>query len=182
MYLVEYCTARKFKYSDIQRQSIAYWIISLCFQRRHRQTKVNVCIRKSLEDYIKLSWTVVILIVLTNHTKADTVIRIRFSLIAQLVKNSPAMQETLVQFGMGKIHWRRDRLPTPVWLDRHTPTLLVKAWNYIFLEDNLAVCIKSLLKYSPLLYAVSSSINVYHFSGGQFGTIYQNLECTCPLI
>ena len=38
------------------------------------------------------------------------------SLIAQLVKNLPAMQETPVQFWVGKIHWRRDRLPTPVFL------------------------------------------------------------------
>ena len=34
------------------------------------------------------------------------------SLIAQLVKNPPAMQETVVR----KIPWRRDRLPTPVFL------------------------------------------------------------------
>ena len=40
----------------------------------------------------------------------------RASLIAQLVKNPPAMQETLVQFLVGKIHWRRDRLPTPVFM------------------------------------------------------------------
>ena len=34
-------------------------------------------------------------------------------LVAQLVKNLPAMQETWV----GKIPWRRERLPTPVfWL------------------------------------------------------------------
>ena len=41
---------------------------------------------------------------------------IRASLIAQLVKNLPAMQETLVQFLGGKIPWRRDRLSTPVFL------------------------------------------------------------------
>ena len=34
---------------------------------------------------------------------------------AQLVKNPPAKQETLVRF-QGKIPWRRDRLPTPVFL------------------------------------------------------------------
>ena len=34
------------------------------------------------------------------------------SLMAQLVKNPPAMWETWV----GKIPWRRDRLPTPVFL------------------------------------------------------------------
>ena len=41
---------------------------------------------------------------------------IRASLIAQLVKNMPAMQETPVQFLGWKIYWRRDRLPTPVFL------------------------------------------------------------------
>ena len=38
------------------------------------------------------------------------------SLIAQLVKNPPAMQETPVRFLVGKIPWRRDRLPTLVFL------------------------------------------------------------------
>ena len=38
------------------------------------------------------------------------------SLIAQLVKNPPAMQETQVNSWVGKIHWRRERLPTPVFL------------------------------------------------------------------
>ena len=38
------------------------------------------------------------------------------SLIAQLVKNSPAMQETWFNSWIGKICWRRDRLPTPVFL------------------------------------------------------------------
>ena len=41
----------------------------------------------------------------------------RTSLIAQWVKNLPAMQETLVGFWAGKIRWRRDRLPTSVFLD-----------------------------------------------------------------
>ena len=36
------------------------------------------------------------------------------SLIVQLVKNPPAMQENLVQFLGGEIRWRKDRLPTPV--------------------------------------------------------------------
>ena len=38
------------------------------------------------------------------------------SLIALLIKNPPAMQETLVQFLGQEDHWRRDRLPTPVFL------------------------------------------------------------------
>ena len=37
-------------------------------------------------------------------------------MIAQLVKNHPARQETLSQFLGGKIHWRKNRLPTPVFL------------------------------------------------------------------
>ena len=38
------------------------------------------------------------------------------SLVAQLVKNLPTMQETLTRFLVGKIPWRRDKLPTPVFL------------------------------------------------------------------
>ena len=38
------------------------------------------------------------------------------SLIAQLVKNSPAMQETWFNSWVGKIRWRRNRLPNPVLL------------------------------------------------------------------
>ena len=38
------------------------------------------------------------------------------SLIAQLVKNPPAMQETLFNSWDGRICWRRDRLPTLVFL------------------------------------------------------------------
>ena len=38
------------------------------------------------------------------------------SLIAQFVKNPPAMQETLVQFWFRKIPWRKERLPIPVFL------------------------------------------------------------------
>ena len=38
------------------------------------------------------------------------------SLVAQLVKNSPAMQETWFDFWVGKMPWRMDRLPIPVSL------------------------------------------------------------------
>ena len=41
---------------------------------------------------------------------------IQASLIAQSVKNLPAMQETPVHSWVGKIRWRRDSLPTPVFL------------------------------------------------------------------
>ena len=38
------------------------------------------------------------------------------SLIAQLVKNPPIMEKALFHSWVGKIHWRRDRLPIPVFL------------------------------------------------------------------
>ena len=38
------------------------------------------------------------------------------SLIPQLVKNPPAIHETQFNFWVGKIHWKWDRLPTPVFL------------------------------------------------------------------
>ena len=38
------------------------------------------------------------------------------SLRAQLVKNPPAVQETPFDSWVKKIHWRRARLPTPVFL------------------------------------------------------------------
>ena len=37
-------------------------------------------------------------------------------LVAQTVKNPPAMQETQVRPWIGKIPWRRERQPTPVFL------------------------------------------------------------------
>ena len=42
--------------------------------------------------------------------------RLRGFPIAQLVKNLPAMQEIPIQFLGWKICWRRDRLPTPIFL------------------------------------------------------------------
>ena len=37
------------------------------------------------------------------------------SLVAQMVKNLPTMQETQVDPWVGKSPWRRERLPTPVF-------------------------------------------------------------------
>ena len=39
------------------------------------------------------------------------------SLMAQLIKNPPTTQEPLVRFLGRKVPWRRDRQPTPVFLD-----------------------------------------------------------------
>ena len=53
---------------------------------------------------------------LCDYTDCSTPVRFRASLVAQLVKNPPAMQETLVRFLDWEDNWRRDRLPTPVFL------------------------------------------------------------------
>ena len=41
----------------------------------------------------------------------------RTSLVAQLVKNLPAMQDPCFDSWVGKIRWKRDRVPTSVFLD-----------------------------------------------------------------
>ena len=47
-----------------------------------------------------------------SYNKPD----IRASLVAQLVKNWSAVQETHFDSWVRKIHWKRDRVPTPVFL------------------------------------------------------------------
>jgi len=37
------------------------------------------------------------------------------SLVAQLVKNPPAMRETWFDLWVGKIPWKRERLPILAW-------------------------------------------------------------------
>ena len=60
---------------------------------------------------------------LATEQQEEVMSRIAFSvfsraaLIAQLVKNLPAMQKTRFDSWVGKIPWRRDKLPTPVFLD-----------------------------------------------------------------
>ena len=52
-----------------------------------------------------------------RKTCPGTTTEMRASLVAQLVKNPPAMQETPVFYSwVRKVPWRRDRLPTPVFL------------------------------------------------------------------
>ena len=46
----------------------------------------------------------------------DSLYHYRACLIVQLVKNLPTMQETRVEYWVGKICWRRDKLPSPVFL------------------------------------------------------------------
>ena len=54
----------------------------------------------------------------------------RAFLVAQLVKNPPAMQETWFDFRVGNFPWRRDRLPTPDSLDKEMATSSsILAWE-----------------------------------------------------
>ena len=51
-----------------------------------------------------------------DHFKSQFICySIMTSLVAQLVKNPPAMQETGFDPWVGEIPWRRERLPTPVF-------------------------------------------------------------------
>ena len=54
-----------------------------------------------------------------NSSSSSSRLPQRTSLVAQLIKNLPAMRETLVDSWVRKICWRRDRLPTPVFLGFH---------------------------------------------------------------
>ena len=51
------------------------------------------------------------------------------SLVAQLVKNPPAMWEAWVCSRVGKIPWRRERLPTPVFWPREFHGLY-RPWDH----------------------------------------------------
>ena len=49
------------------------------------------------------------------NTDCSSLICLWASLVAQLVKNLPAMRETWFNPWVGKIPWRRERLSTPVF-------------------------------------------------------------------
>ena len=63
--------------------------------------------------------------------------------IAQLVKNPPAMQETLARSWVGKIHWRRYRQATHSWtspvaqLAKNLPAMQEIWVRFLGLEDPL---------------------------------------------
>ena len=61
-------------------------------------------------------WSVRLGLVITSVFRGNKIIFRRASLIAQLVKNPPATQDTPARFLVRKIPWRRNRLPTPVFL------------------------------------------------------------------
>ena len=75
------------------------------------QSVSNGCSYQSLDNLTTFARVHDFMLLLANSSAT-----VRTSLIAQLVKNLPAMQETLVQFLGWEVPWRRDRLPTPVLL------------------------------------------------------------------
>ena len=52
------------------------------------------------------------------HIKKGFLVCVRASLAAQLVKNPPVYGRPWFSSWVGKIHWRREKLPTPVFLSR----------------------------------------------------------------
>ena len=52
----------------------------------------------------------------TGSLKMGLLLEPRASLVAQMVKNLPAMQETRFDPWVGKMPWKREWLPTPVFL------------------------------------------------------------------
>ena len=76
--------------------------------------------RKQLSDWTELIWVSVFFEMAIDHTyiwflKCYSIVWA--SLVTQLVKNPLAMQETQLDSWVKEIPWRRDRLPTPAFLD-----------------------------------------------------------------
>ena len=59
------------------------------------------------------------------------------SLVAQMVMNPPATRETWAQSLVGKIPWRRERLPTPIFWPREFHGLKIRRFG--ILEVSLLV-------------------------------------------
>ena len=60
--------------------------------------------------------TAILSLYILSFCRINFLLSVCFTFIAQLVKNPPAVQETPVRSAGSKICWRRDRLPTPVFL------------------------------------------------------------------
>ena len=79
------------------------------------------------------------------------------TLIVQLVKNPPAMRRSWFDSWVGKIRWRRDRLPTPVLLGfpcgsaGKGPACNLGAWSLVPLGRNFPSQRRRQKDLSPLL-------------------------------
>ena len=87
---------------------IVFVFLCLTYFTYHETMKVCYVITKGKISFIFCGWVVFLCVYIPHILWA--------SLVAQLVKNSRAIQETLVWFLGNKISWRRDRLLTPVFL------------------------------------------------------------------
>ena len=103
----------RFVWGDIV--SLLFWLMQehLHFEKLTEQCTYDIlqflyaCFTL-LEKFSKISRDIRGNKLTTYHSEA--------SLIAQLVKNPPIMEKALVHSWVGKIHWRRDRVHTPVFL------------------------------------------------------------------
>ena len=102
-------------------------ITETCFLIRSQRTRSDIYVYPLLEETPFSAWPLALLknptfmwICVTNKSISTSYLhhnsRFMASLIAQLVKNLSAMQETPVQSWVRKFPWRRARLPTPVFL------------------------------------------------------------------
>ena len=103
-------------------------ITETCFLIRSQRTRSDIYVYSLLEETPFSAWPLALLknptfmwICVTNKSISTSYLhhnsRFMASLIAQLVKNLSAMQETRFNSWVRKIPWRRNRLPTPVFLN-----------------------------------------------------------------
>ena len=96
--MCHYQHLKKKKWSKIENMSVSHMVNAFCL-------------------YIYYIYIYIYIYIYTHtHTHTHTHIHIWASLVAQLVKNLPVAQETRFDSCLGKIPWRRDRPPTPVYL------------------------------------------------------------------
>ena len=94
------------------------------------------------------------------------------SLMAQLVKNPPAVQETQFDSWVGKIRWGRDRLPTPVFLGfPHDSASKESACKIPWRRERLPTPVFWTGEFHRLYYRVAKSrtrLSNFHFSLSNF--------------
>ena len=98
------------------------------------------------------------------------------SLVAQLVKNIPAVQETWVQYWVGKIPWRRERLPTQLfwpgefhglyssWGRKESNTTEQLSLSFTMLVKRQKKKTKKGLSKLECLYAIYFSLDMFWFT------------------
>ena len=86
------------------------------------------------------------------------------SLVAQLVKNPLAMQETWVRPWVGKIPWRRERLPAPVfWPGKFHGPHMYSPWGHRVRHDWATLTLSFCHFYKILLWMVKMKVEKQFF-------------------